>query len=156
MIDKKIVDETVADAIAGTDLFVVDTRLEPGDRIVVEIDSRSGALDIDTCAAISRRIEQALDRDTDDFELEVGSAGLTSPFKVKEQYVKNIGNQVEVLTADGRKLRGTLTEVSDDAFTVVTSVKEKPEGAKRPVTVDRPVSIPYADARRVSYLIDFK
>ena len=103
MIDKELLVKTVEDAINGTELFVVDIAVKPDNNIVVELDSVNG-VDIDTCVDITRRIESVFDRDVEDYQLEVGSAGLTSPFKVKSQYVKNIGNDVEVLTRDGRKL----------------------------------------------------
>lgn len=156
MIDKNLIEQTVLAAIEGTDLFLVDLRIEPGNRIVVEIEAATGSVDVDQCAAISRRIEDVLDRDTDDFELEVGSAGLTSPFKVRGQYVKNIGNDIEVLTRSGRKLKGRLDAVADDSFTLVVTTKEKPEGAKRPVAVERPIDIPFADVKKAVYIIDFK
>jgi len=111
MIDKDLLTGTVNDAIAGTDLFVVDIRISPDNVITVEVDSPT-AVDIDECAAITRKIEEKFDRDTEDYELEVGSAGITSDFKIRAQYTKNIGNDVEVLTRDGRKLHGVLTAVA--------------------------------------------
>ncbi|MDE5553964.1 MAG: ribosome assembly cofactor RimP, partial [Muribaculaceae bacterium] len=109
MIDKQLLAKTVEDAIAGTNLFVVDIAVKPGNNIIVEVDSAEG-VDIDTCVDITRKIESVFDRDVEDYELEVGSAGLTSPFKVKGQYEKNIGNEVEIVTRDGRKLSGRLVE----------------------------------------------
>ena len=102
MIDKTALSETVQKAISGTSLFLVDIQVNPGNAIVVEIDSPDG-VDIDTCAEITRKIEAEFDRDVEDYELEVGSAGLTSPFKVKGQYLKNIGNQVEILTKEAER-----------------------------------------------------
>lgn len=156
MIDKNLVEQTVLAAIEDTDLFLVDLRIEPGNRIVVEIEAAEGSVDVEQCAAISRRIEDVLDRDADDFELEVGSAGLTSPFKVRGQYIKNIGNDIEVLTRTGKKLKGRLEKVADDSFTLVVTAKEKPEGAKRPVTVEHSIDIPFTDVKKAVYLIDFK
>ncbi len=155
MIDKTLLKETVEKAIAGTSVFIVDLQVNPGNVIVVEIDSPQG-IDIDTCADITRKIESEFDRDKEDYELEVGSAGLTSPFKVKGQYEKNIGNQVEVLTKDGRKLKGTLTEVSDDAFTIEILKKVKEPGKKKPVEVAEPESFKMDECKYVKYLIDFK
>ena len=66
----------------------------------------------------------------------VGSYGLTSPYKVRAQWLKNVGNQVEVLTGDGRKLHGTLKAVGDEEFTLAVPTRVKPEGKKRPVTQD--------------------
>lgn len=155
MIDKQDVLRAAEQAIEGTDLFIVDVKVNAGNAIVVELDS-PGAMDLDTVAAVSRSIEGALDRDKEDFELEVGSAGITAPFKVRGQFDKNVGNEVEVLTADGRKLRGTLVETTDEGFTINFKVKEKPEGAKRPVMVDKAETFAYAQAKKVTYCIDFK
>ena len=96
------------------------------------------------------------DRDKEVYCVEVGSAGLTSPFKVKGQYEKNIGNKVEVLTKDGRKLKGTLISVGDDDFTIAIAKKVKEPGKKRPVEVEEPETMKMADTKHVIYLIDFK
>lgn len=155
MIDRQLLTATVEDAIKGTPLFIVDIAVTPDNSITVELDSPDG-LDIDTCAEITRKIESVFDRDVEDYSLEVGSAELTAPFKVRGQYLKNIGNQVEVLTKGGVKLKGTLTSVGDDDFTVTVEKKVKEPGAKRPVMVEEPVTIKIADTKYVKYLIDFK
>lgn len=155
MIDKELLSKTVADMIAGTDIFVVDIKVSPDNDIVVEIDSPDN-IDVDTCAAITRRIEEVFDRDTEDYSLEVGSAGLTAPFKVRGQYLKNIGNEVEVLTRDGRKFKGVLTAVADDdRFTVAVPTKVKHEGAKRPVVEDVEYVFDPAECRSVRYNLEF-
>lgn len=156
MIDKQLLQNTVADAIKDTDIFIVDIKVSPANDIIVELDSAT-ALDIDTCARITRRIEEVFDREVEDYTLEVGSAGLTAPFKVRGQYLKNIGNEVEILTADGRKLRGTLVRVSDsdDEFTVEVPVKVKQPGAKRPTLEMQPETFRFADCKSVKYLISF-
>lgn len=155
MIDKELLAKTVDEAIEGTDLFVVEIAVKPDNNIIVELDSVSG-VDIDSCVAITRKIEAVFDREVEDYQLEVGSAGLTSPFKVKAQYVKNIGNDVEVLTRDGRKLSGRLVEAGDETFTVEVPTKVKHEGAKRPVVEQVPETFGYGDCKSVKYKIDFK
>ncbi|MCM1092656.1 MAG: ribosome assembly cofactor RimP [Lachnospiraceae bacterium] len=155
MIDKQKLTDTINEAIKDTPLFLVDVTVTPDNNITVEVDSME-SVDIDECVKLTRDIEAVFDRDVEDYQLEVGSAGLTSPFKVKEQYVKNIGNQVEVLTRDGRKFKGTLTAVGDDDFTVAVTKKVKEEGKKRPVEVEEPVVTKVADTKTVKYLIDFK
>jgi len=157
MIDKSQLTATVEQAIAGTDIFIVDVRVSADNDIVVELDSPDG-LDIDTCAAVTRQVEAAFDRDAEDYSLEVGSAGLTAPFKVPGQYLKNVGNDVDVLTADGRKLHGRLAEVGPDAeyFVVEVPTKVKKEGAKRPVTEPVPVRLTPAGCKSVTYAINFK
>lgn len=155
MIDKKVITDAVTTAIADTDIFIVDITVTPANAITVELDSMGG-LDIDTCARITRAIEAAVDRDTEDYELEVGSAGLTSPFKVPAQYTKNIGNEIEVLTRDGRKLLGILTAVNAPMFTLQVSRKVKPEGAKRPVIVNEDLELSMDNVKKACYLINFK
>lgn len=155
MIDKQQLTQTVEQAIEGTSIFIVDIKINPGNAIVVEIDSPE-SIDIDTCAKITRQIEATFDRDVEDYELEVGSAGLTAPFKVKGQYLKNIGNEVEVLTSDGRKLQGVLTTVSDNDFTIEVAKKVKEPGAKRPTLVMEPTTIEMSNTKSVKYLINFK
>lgn len=150
MIDKQTVTDAVMKAIEGTDLFVVDVRFAAADSIIVEVDSPD-SLDIDTCSDITRRIREELGDGLDEYDLEVGSAGITAPFKVRAQYLKNIGNDVEVLTADGRKLRGVLTAVGDDTFSIEYGVKVKNPGDKRPHIEMQTEQIAYDNARRVAY-----
>ena len=155
MIDKARLTEVVEDAIKGTDMFLVDITVSTDNRIVVELDSETG-MDIDACAAVTRRIEAEFDRDAEDYELEVGSAGLTSPFKVKAQYMKNLGNEIEVVTRDGRKLQGTLASVGADDFTDEVPTKVRHEGAKRPVIEQVPSVIAFDNVKTAKYVIKFK
>ena len=142
-------------ALAGTDAFLVDVTVSGDNRIVVEIDSAS-SIAIDDCARINDIIENHFDRDVEDYELEVGSAGLTSPFRVKAQYDKNVGNPVEVLTNDGRKLKGTLKSASNENFTITVEKKVKPEGAKRPVLMEEDITFNYSEIKYTKYLFEFK
>ena len=156
MIDKQLLTQTVENAIKDTDLFLVDIKVTPSNEITVTVDSTKG-VDIEQCLEVTRRIEEVFDRDVEDYELEVGSAGLTSPFKVKGQYDKNIGNPVEVLTKDGRKLHGVLTAVSDDFTdcTVAVEKKVKEEVQKRPKIVQVDEVLPIAEIKKITYEIKF-
>lgn len=144
----------VESKLAGTDYFLVDLSVSPNNEVKVEVDSPN-AVDIDYCVELSRAIEEAFSRDEEDYELEVGSAGLSAPFKVIGQYQKHIGDRVDVLTRDGKKLLGTLTEANPDNFTVTVETKVKPDGAKRPVLVEEPLTFDYADVKKVTYHFDF-
>lgn len=154
MIDKTALEKTVADAIADSDIFLVSVEVSPDNRIVVELEKTEGNITIDDCIEINNVIEANFDRDKEDYELEVGSAGLTSPFKVKAQYDKNIGNQVEVLTCDGRKLKGLLKAAGDTDFTIAITKKVKPEGAKRPIMVDEDETLNYNEIKYTKNIID--
>ncbi len=135
MIDKNFVQQVVEEWLQSRDYFLVDIQIEAGDRIVVEIDHAEGVW-IDDCVDLSRFIEARLNRDEEDYELEVGSAGVGQPFKVKLQYEAHVGREVEVLTAEGRKEHGVLTEVTDEDFVLQVQEKQRLEGTKRPKLVE--------------------
>lgn len=157
MINKAALIPVIEAALAERgDMFLVDVTVSHDNVVVVEIDTAEGSVAIEDCVAVTRAVHEAFDTDVEDYELEVGSAGLTSPFKVKAQYIKNLGNEVEVLTCDGRKLKGVLTEVTDNDFTIAISKKVKPEGAKRPVMVEEPTTFAYSEIKYTKYLIQFK
>lgn len=152
MIDKKELREFVDSRLSGTDYFLVDVVVSPSNDIVVEIDNPEG-VDIDFCVELSREIEQAFSRDTEDYSLEVGSAGLTSPFKVLGQYLKNIGNKVEVVTRDGRKLKGILDDADEQGFVLGVETKVKEEGMKRPELRTIQYSFTYDQVKKVNAVI---
>lgn len=154
MIDKTALEKVIAQAMEGSDMFLVSTEVSADNRIVVEIERHTGNVTIDDCVAINDVVEANFDRDVEDYELEVGSAGLTSPFKVLGQYEKNCGNMVEVLTADGRKLRGILKSASAESFVITVSRKVKPEGAKRPVMVEEDETLGYNEVKYTKNIID--
>ena len=130
MIDKTAVKQIVEEFLADKDYQLIDLSISPDNRIVVEIDSYSG-VDVDVCAELSRFIEERLDRNKEDFELEVGSVSLTAPFKTKMQYEKNVGHDVEVFLKNGKKVSGQLVSVDDDTFAVEAEVLVQMEGKKR-------------------------
>lgn len=154
MTDKKAIEQFIEKDLEGTPYFLVGVNVTASNEIKVEIDSFEN-VDIDFCIALSRRIEEEFPREPEDYELEVGSAGLTSPFRVRKQYEKNLGNEVEVLSRDGKKYTGILAEAGESEFAIVSTVKEKPEGAKRPVEVTRQFRFPYDTVNSVKYILRF-
>ena len=155
MISKDTVRSIVEEWLDGKEYFLVDIEISPDDRIVVEIDHADGVW-IEDCVALSRYIEDHLSRDEEDYELEVGSAGLGQPFKVPQQYHCFVGKDVEVLDADGKKYKGVLMSVDGGDFTVTVEEKQKVEGKKRPqlVSVDRTFQMD--TVKYTKYLINFK
>ena len=135
MIDKNVVKKLVDEWLQDQEYFLVDIEISPDNRIVVEIDHADGVW-IEDCVALSRYIEERLSRDDEDYELEVGSAGLGQPFKVPQQYINFVGKEVEVLDADGIKVKGILKAVDGNDFTVGVEEKVKVEGKKRPVKME--------------------
>ena len=155
MINRNVVEGIVNEWLEGKEYFLVDVTVSPDDKIVVEIDHAEGVW-IDDCVELSRFIESKLDREEEDFELEVGSAGIGQPFKVLQQYLIHIDKEVEVLTKEGKKLEGVLKEADADHFVVTIQKKVKPEGAKRPVWVDEDLTFTYDEIKYTKYLISFK
>lgn len=155
MIDKNVVTRIVEEWLEGKDYFLVDVTVTPDDKIVVEIDHAEGVW-IDDCVDLSRYIESKLNREVEDYELEVGSAGIGQPFKVLQQYIIHIGKEVEVQDKDGKKWTGVLVDANESNFTITVQTKVKPEGAKRPKLVEQNVTFTYDEIKYTKYLINFK
>ena len=155
MISKDTVRSIVEEWLDGKEYFLVDIEISPDDRIVVEIDHADGVW-IEDCVELSRFIEDHLSRDEEDYELEVGSAGLGQPFKVAQQYHCFVGKDVEVLDADGKKYKGMLKAVEGNDFTVTVQEKQKVEGKKRPQLVDTDHTFQMDKVKYTKYLINFK
>jgi len=155
MIEKKVVQQLVEEWLEGKEYFMTDLTVSPDDRIVVEIDHADGVW-IEDCVALSRYIESRLNRDEEDFELEVGSAGIGQPFKVRRQYEIHVGEQVEVLAADGKKYLGILKEAGAADFVLTVTEKVKKEGEKRPRMEEHDIRFAYEEVKHTKYVIDFK
>lgn len=155
MIEKSKVKALVEEWLDGKEYFLVDIDITPDDRIVVEIDHVDGVW-IEDCVQLSRFIEEHLNRDEEDYELEVGSAGIGQPFKVVQQYVNCIGKEVEVLTKDGKKTKGLLKAVDAPEFVVTVKEKQQVEGKKRPQLVDVDCTYSMNDIKYCKYVINFK
>lgn len=155
MIEVGVVKALVEEWLSGKDYFLTDLTISADDRIVVEIDHKDGVW-IEDCVELSRFIESGLDREREDFELEVGSAGIGQPFKVLRQYQIHQGDRVEVLKADGKKLVGVLGGADEEGFTLTVAEKVRLEGKKRPELVDRDYRLAFSEVKHTKYLIDFK
>jgi len=154
MIDTVTIEELVNEKIEGTEIFLVEVKIDSFNNINVYIDSPTGA-SVDICVGISKHVEQSFDREEEDFALEVSSPGIGSAFKVYEQYSKVINKTIEVLFLNGEKVQGTLQKLNKDNFTIEYSVKEKPEGAKRPVWVDKKQTIGFNKIKSTKEIITF-
>jgi ribosome maturation factor RimP len=124
MTDKDNIEKFVNQFIKGTDIFLVAVKVSSSNRITVLADTIKG-ITIDECAGLHRHLEKNLDRNIEDFELQVSSPGLDMPFSVIEQYLKNEGKKVEVVDVEGTRLTGFLNNVTDGGFELVTEVKVK-------------------------------
>lgn len=155
MIDKKKVTEIVDKWLEGKNYFLTDLTIDENDHIVVEIDDKEGVW-IDDCVELSKFIESHLNRDEEDYELEVGSAGIGQPFKVLRQYYNHVGDEVEVVTRDKKKIKGILKDVDEAGIVLTVQKKIKAEGAKRAKLEAMDENYAFADVASVCYVIDFK
>ena len=154
MIDINELRTFVEGRLKDTEYFLTDLKITPANEITVEIDSMTPG-DIEQCVELTRAIEEAFDRDVEDYELEVGTAGLTSPLKVRRQYDKYVGRDLEVLTTDGRKLHGMLRSVSDEGIILSSEQKVKKEGQKKPVVEQVETELPFAVIKKAVYDLKF-
>lgn len=124
MIDKFKVLDIVKDVLEGSDKYLVNMKITPDNRIFVDLDGDNG-INIDDCIEVSRAIENSLNRDEEDFELNVSSAGADSPLKMPRQYRRHVGRELSVEPFEGAKVEGVLTEAGDTQFTIKTKGSKK-------------------------------
>ncbi len=115
MADQNSIEHHLEGILAGKDIFLVGVKVDNNNKIIVHIDSSEG-ISIDDCARVSRELEEKLDRDREDFALEVSSPGLDSPFRVIEQYQKNVGKRINLVKTDGEKLEGVLKKTGENGI----------------------------------------
>ncbi len=155
MLDVKKVRAIVEEFVSGTDLFPVEVAVSPANEVEVVIDSDT-AVSIDRCVELSRKIEGAFDRETEDFQLTVTSAGIGQPLKLLRQYRKALGKTVEVVLKNGEKAIGTLSEATEEAIRVTCSEKQEVEGKKRKQTVEVEREFPLSEVKTTRQRIEFR
>ncbi len=154
MIDKAEIMHLVKEKL-NDNMFLVDITVNDRSVINIYVDSFDG-LTIDQCVSISRHVEHSLDRDVEDFELQVSSPGLTESFKVIEQYYKYAGKEVEIVPNEGEKLKGFLLEANEEGITLETSSKEKLQGQKKKQVILKKHQYKYEDIKSTKAVISFK
>ncbi|MDD2284300.1 MAG: ribosome assembly cofactor RimP [Paludibacter sp.] len=155
MLDKSIVSQIVESYLQENECYLVDIKVTSDNRIQVEIDSFKG-VSLDDCVELNRYIESKLDREVEDYELEVSSAGLSSPFKILKQYEKNLGKEVEVLTSEGKKLTGVLNSVTSEGIVLTVERIIKTEAAKRKTTIQEEITLSFNNIKTTKLIIRFK
>jgi len=147
---KEIADSKIAE---GSN-FIVDIKVKPGNKIIILLDNDEG-VSISDCVAMSRHVESSLDRETEDFELNVMSPGLTEPFKTLRQYQKYIQKQVDVTTKENKKLSGKLLSVNNEGIQLETKIKEKTEGKKAKQLITENITLNFNQIKETKVVISF-
>ena len=145
----------VAPLLEEKEMFVAELELKPTNKIFLYVDSLKG-VKISDCVDVSRLIESTLDRETEDFELSVSSAGLDLPLRHIKQYEKNKGQQVEVIATNGLKFKGELTGYTEEHFVITFEEKIKVEGKKKKQTVTKSETFTYGAVKSVKVIPVFR
>lgn len=149
MIDKAHILEIASRGLAGADKYVVNVQVKSGNFITIVIDGDTPVLIVD-CIKLHKMVESSLDRDADDFDLRVTSYGADKPLKLKRQYMKNIGRQLDITNKEDQKVTGKLTEVNENEVIIeVKPVKKKQEGVKT-------IAVAFDDIAEAKVVLSFK
>lgn len=151
---ENLVKAKIAETETLSDAFIVSIAVRPGNAIEVLLDKDSG-LNVEDCKKVSRHIESSLDREKEDFSLEVSSPGVGKPLLVHRQYLKNIGRTVKVKTEDGGKFEGELAEVSDEGIVLKHQEKETLPGKKKKEWVEKTVTLTFNNIKETKVVIRF-
>ncbi|PZD78780.1 ribosome assembly cofactor RimP [Mesonia sp. K7] len=147
---KQLLDKALEE---NKELFLIDFKIKPNNEILVVIDGDQG-VSVNDCIEVSRKIEHNLDREEEDFSLEVTSAGVTAPLQLPRQFKKNLNRKLSVKTAD-QSIEGNLTEVTEEAITLTWKAREPKETGKGKVTVEKQQVIPYQEINEAKVMITF-
>jgi ribosome maturation factor RimP len=158
MIDKNKVRALAEERITELDdkLYIVEITIGGGNQILVELDREEGFVTIEHCISVSRNIEHNLDREVEDFALEVSSAGMTKPFRVLKQYLKNVGREVKVqLHEHGKSVQGILKSANEQEFVIEVAEKRRIEGKKKKEMVVEQLPFKYEEVKETKLIISF-
>ena len=135
-------------------LFLIELNIDDANHISVVIDGDNG-VSVNDCIAVSRKIEHNLDRDEEDFSLDVASAGVSQPLMLPRQYRKNIGRKLAVTTSEGEKIEGELKKMEDEKITLQWKTREPKPVGKGKVTVTKETVLPLEDIKEAKVIITF-
>jgi len=154
MVTKERIESLVNEWIKSTDCFLVDVKTPPG-RIAVSIDKPTGVT-IEECSSLNRYITDALDPELvwENNELEVGSPGMEQPLRVPQQYLRRIGNQIRVITTDGRDLKGALQAADENGIDLLETISKKVD--KKKVLTETKHHLEYSKIKETKLILSFK
>jgi len=158
MINRKEIERLVEERILELDngLYVVEMTISSSNVIRIEIDKTNGGVTVADCVSVSRNVEHNLDREQQDFELHVSSAGLDKPIRHINQYIKNTGRTINVVQKEGKIVEGKIMKVSDDRIVLSCEEVQLLEGKKRKEKVEVIYEIMLTDIKEANIVISFK
>lgn len=155
MISIEKINDIISGLINDTEIFLVELSVSKSNQINVFIDSPKG-VDINSCIELSKQIEGSLDREVEDFELNVSSAGIERPFKVLKQYQKNCGKTIRIDTKKNERIIGTLLNVTESSITIEWETKKVIDGKKKKQLVNEKRELLFEDIKETKLVISFK
>lgn len=155
MIEAEQVERLAGESIKGTSLFLVDVQVQPDDKVVVEVDRMDG-ISVDDCVEVNQKLRSLLEDRGENFEVNVASPGLDEPFKVPDQYQKNLGSEVSVMTINGQRINGILDKVDGKGIQIRTLKKERVKGKKKKETVEREHRFSFDELKETKAVVGVK
>lgn len=146
--------EIIKSILEGSELFLVDVSISADNSLEVYIDSLTG-VNVGKCREVCKKLDAQLDRETEDFAITVASAGIGYPFKVPQQYEKNLNKEVEAKLLTGEKIQGILKSYSDEGIVLECEEKVAVEGKKKKSLVKIDKSIQFKDIKEVKDIVIF-
>lgn len=136
------------------DLFLIDVKISAGNDIIIILDGDNG-VSIQDCLDCSRAVENNLDREEQDFSLQVTSTGLSEPLTLPRQYQKNIGREVELLLENSEKIKGEIVKVEQEAVTLLLRYRKPKDIGKGKVDVEEERVFPLSEIKKSVIVIKF-
>lgn len=152
---KEKVNSAVVQALeTRLDLFLIELKIDDSNKIGIVLDGDNG-VNLQDCIAINRAVEANLDREEQDFSLEVASAGVSRPLQMPRQYVKNIGRKLVVKTTQGEVIEAEITAANEEQITLEWTTREQKKVGKGKETVEKLVTLPYSEIKEATVIISF-
>jgi ribosome maturation factor RimP len=148
---RALVDEALEE---NKSLFLIDLFISAENKIKVTVDGDNG-VPLSECIRISRNVEHNLDREEDDFSLEVTTPDISQPLSEKRQYIKNVGRILKVKTTKDEKFEGTLSFANENEIELHWKTREPKPIGKGKVTVEKTATISYKDIKEAKVKIVF-
>lgn len=155
MIKKEDIELIIQEVCTGTEIFLVEAAVKPGNIIRVYVDEPSG-ISMEECVRISKAIESGINREEEDFDLQVSSPGLENPLLVLRQYLKNIGNELKIETVNKQRIIGELTEVNEDGIKINAAIKVKVAGTKKKKSEFQTINLKFEEIKSAKVNLQFK
>lgn len=151
---KETVNQLIEEALQERpSLFLIDFKIDEANKISIILDGDSG-ISLQDCIDVSKAIDNNLDREENDFSLEVASAGLSRPLELVRQYKKNIGRNLKVKT-ESEEVEALLVAADDNGITLEWKAREPKKIGKGKETVEKSVNLPYSDIKEATVIVSF-